>query len=101
MTFDDLLESELAALGAWGSKVTREGPAGVVLPSATVQTFALALHELGTNALKYGALAAANGRLAVRWSVTAEDADAPRLRVDWRESGVDMAGAAAGVSGGG
>ena len=89
MTFEDLLRSELAALGAPDEKFTLDGPAGVPLKSATVQTFSLALHELATNALKYGALASPNGHLTVRWNV-AEGDGPPRLQVDWRESGVDM-----------
>lgn len=89
VTFRDLIESELSALGARG-QLTLEGPAKVPLRSATVQTFALALHELATNALKYGAFATPSGHLTVRWSVS--DESAPRLRVDWRESGVAMSG---------
>ena len=45
----------------------------MTLRSATVQTFALALHELATNALKYGALAPSGGHLAVRWEVAPGD----------------------------
>ncbi|MFN3943685.1 MAG: HWE histidine kinase domain-containing protein [Allosphingosinicella sp.] len=42
----------------------------------------LALHELGTNAAKYGALSAEGGRVSIRWS-TGEG----RLRLVWKESG--------------
>lgn len=56
VTFDELLDTELEALGAPRDKVTLNGLPGVALRSATVQTFSLALHELATNALKYGAL---------------------------------------------
>ncbi|WP_294393818.1 PAS domain-containing protein [uncultured Sphingomonas sp.] len=90
VTFDELLGSELAALGAPDDKVTLDGPEGVPLKSATVQTFSLALHELATNALKYGALAAPDGHLTVRWGVIHADRDGPRLQVDWRETGVVM-----------
>ena len=94
--FDELLRSELSALGVTDSmadRVTLEGPARVPLRSATVQTFALALHELATNAVKYGALAnhATDGRLSVCWHVVVATADgSPVLHVDWRESGVNM-----------
>lgn len=90
VTFEELLRSELAALGAPDDKVTLDGPAGVPLKSATVQTFSLALHELATNALKYGALASPDGHLTVRWNVAEADGGPPRLHVDWRESGVVM-----------
>ena len=94
--FDELLRSELTALGVADGKaerVTFDGPANVPLRSATVQTFALAVHELATNAVKYGALAdgAANAHLAVRWRVEPGTADDPPiLYVEWRESGVIM-----------
>jgi two-component sensor histidine kinase len=53
-----------------------------------VQTFALALHELATNAVKYGALSDRGGQLAVCWEVRHDDARGAQLWVDWRESGV-------------
>lgn len=70
VTFEELIGSELAALGAPNDKVMLDGPTGVALRSATVQTFSLTLHELATNALKYGALASPDGHLTVRWTVT-------------------------------
>jgi PAS domain S-box-containing protein len=92
VAFDDLLRTELSARGVLdgerAGKVVLDGPPGVRLRSATVQTFALALHELATNAVKYGALAAAEGRLVVRWHVARDAAGEARLRVEWRESGV-------------
>jgi PAS domain S-box-containing protein len=91
--FDLLLRDELAAhvaLDPQGNsdKVSIAGPSGVPLRSASVQTLALALHELATNAAKYGALAAPEGHLHVRWSVSQEER--PVLSVDWRETGVTM-----------
>jgi PAS domain S-box-containing protein len=43
---------------------------------------ALALHELGTNAAKYGALSREGGTVSVRWT-----SEGGRLRLEWRESG--------------
>jgi len=43
---------------------------------------AMALHELGTNAAKYGALSVEGGRIAIHWSQSGD-----RLRLEWRESG--------------
>jgi two-component sensor histidine kinase len=43
---------------------------------------AMALHELGTNAAKYGALSVEGGRVSIAWSL-----DGDRLRLEWRESG--------------
>ncbi|ONF97022.1 sensor histidine kinase [Sphingomonas jeddahensis] len=105
--FDLLLRDELSAhveldAAAESGKVTLEGPPRVPLRSATIQTFALALHELATNAVKYGALASADGRLRVRWGVRRDEPSEPRLWVDWRESGVsDMPGSDTPARGGG
>ncbi|WP_176556091.1 PAS domain-containing sensor histidine kinase [Rubellimicrobium rubrum] len=90
VTFDQLIRSELAAHGtldgdAHPARVALSGPPGVRLRSSTVQTFALALHELATNALKYGALSQPDGRLAVGWSIVDGPGGTPLLHVDWRE----------------
>ena len=94
VTFENLLRSELEAVGAVDGtldKVTLNGPSGAALRSSTVQTFALALHELATNALKYGAFAQTSGRLAIIWRVEPAGPDGrPWLHVDWHESGVTM-----------
>jgi len=89
VTFDGLLNAELAAHGMLDDprRVTLAGPSGVSLKSRNVQTFALALHELATNAVKYGAFAAPGGHLAVHWRVETTDGSM-RLHVDWRETGL-------------
>ena len=92
VTFDELIRSELEAAGALqdgGNRVTLDGPEGVALRSSTVQTFAMALHELTTNAVKYGALKQPGAQLSVRWHIERRDAD-PWLHVDWQEHGVVM-----------
>jgi two-component sensor histidine kinase/PAS domain-containing protein len=61
------------------------GGPDVELPPQTAVPIALALHELCTNAVKYGALSNGNGRVAVHW--TFEPADAPLLRITWTETG--------------
>ncbi len=91
VTFDDLIRSELSAVAGGSERIELAGPSGVRLRSSTVQTLAMALHELATNAVKYGALAQPSGRLAVAWSLERHGADErPWLHIDWRESGVDM-----------
>ncbi|SMQ76489.1 PAS domain S-box-containing protein [Sphingopyxis terrae subsp. ummariensis] len=93
VTFDQLLTAELAALDGTAERMHLEGPAGVRLRSSTVQTLAMALHELATNAIKYGALGQAEGRLAIRWALEPEgEGGTPWLHIDWRESGVRMPG---------
>lgn len=93
VTFDQLLQAELGGLGVLDrtSQLDLQGPHSVGLRSATVQTFALALHELATNALKYGALATSQGHLHVGWSMDRDADGLPVLCVEWRESGVDIA----------
>jgi two-component sensor histidine kinase len=44
----------------------------------------MALHELGTNAVKYGALSTEDGRVQLHWELNG--ADPPRLKLRWRES---------------
>lgn len=58
----------------------------VVLPPRTASALAMALHELATNALKYGALSSPEGRVAVAWSEVSESGR-PMLRLTWTESG--------------
>lgn len=93
--FDELLRSELDAHGALdgdqGPQISLSGPKGIRLKSSTVQTLALGLHELATNALKHGALSQPDGRLDIRWSLLTIPDGSPRLRVEWRESGVHVA----------
>lgn len=90
--FDDLIRSELDALGASPGAVTLTGSKGIKLQSSSVQTLAMALHELATNALKYGALAQPAAHLAIAWEVTRDDADGqPWLHIIWNETGVTMA----------
>jgi two-component sensor histidine kinase len=54
-------------------------------------TPALARHEPGTNAVKYGTIATAEGRLHIRWHVTeGKDGTYERFNIDWRESRVGI-----------
>jgi PAS domain S-box-containing protein len=86
-----LVAAQLAAhRDAEAGKVTIEGPP-VEVPPGSAQALALALHELATNAVKYGALGQPSGKLSVTWDVE-EDGGRRRLTLDWRESGVPMSG---------
>jgi two-component system CheB/CheR fusion protein len=74
-----------AAGGREGENLAIEGPPLTLAPKAA-ETMGLAIHELATNALKYGALASSSrsGRIDIQWRLE-EDL----LRFVWAESGVD------------
>ena len=68
--------------GERDARVRIDGPTLMLEPN-TAQTIAISLHELATNAAKYGSLSAADGRVEIAWSGTP---DGP-LRLRWTESG--------------
>ena len=82
-----LLRGELDGFldrGGGGPQADIEGPA-VALPAGAAQPLAMAIHELATNAVKYGALSVPTGRVAVTWTVTG--GMARRLCLRWAETG--------------
>jgi two-component sensor histidine kinase len=62
-----------------------EGP-DVLLAPQTAVSLAMAIHELCTNAIKYGALSNENGTITIRWKTYDESGD-QRLRLEWIECG--------------
>ena len=64
------------------TRVRIEGPQVLLEPNAA-QTIAVILHELATNAAKYGALSTANGQVDLKWSHEADR----RLHLRWTETG--------------
>lgn len=85
----DIVRLELDALSIAQGKVSVSGPQ-VLLNFDSVQTFGLALHELATNAVKYGALRGDNGRLDISWTLDTADSNQDRLSLDWIERGVSI-----------
>ncbi len=65
-----------------GPKILIKGP-DVLLPPASTSILAMTLHELATNAVKYGALSQNNGQLAISWKT----ARGNRLMLTWEERG--------------
>jgi PAS domain S-box-containing protein len=61
-----------------------EGPDIQLTPTASL-AIAMALHELATNAAKYGSLSTAAGRVIIDWEIAGEEN--PRLRLRWKEEG--------------
>jgi PAS domain S-box-containing protein len=64
-----------------GERVTIEGPDLPLAPKTSV-SLAMAVHELATNATKYGSLSNATGRIDIDWEIEGD-----RLRLVWRETG--------------
>lgn len=89
ITIGRLVHMELEALGARASwpRTTIDGPE-VRLRKRSVQTLALCIHELTTNAQKYGALASDRGRLSVQWEIDRSAASRPCLALEWVETGI-------------
>ncbi|MBV9761201.1 MAG: PAS domain S-box protein [Acidobacteriaceae bacterium] len=77
----DIVRDQLTLNGDT-ERITVQGPPAFLSPSSTV-ALSLVLHELGTNARKYGALSAPSGRLQVLWRIGNVE---PVLTVDWTES---------------
>lgn len=74
-----------ATAGAAWDQVTCDGPQ-VILPPQTAVSLAMAIHELSTNAIKYGALSKDTGTVSVAWHVS-HGTDGPRLHLEWKEVG--------------
>ncbi len=69
-----------------GTQIEVSGDAMRVRPDAA-QHIGMALHELATNAAKYGALSTEAGKVQIRWSVDPGEDAARRCVLSWRESG--------------
>jgi PAS domain S-box-containing protein len=84
----EIVDGELEAHKGAGSRVSAEGP-DIILPPRVSLSLSMALHELSTNALKYGALSVPEGRVAVKWKVERKDGTPypTRLCISWEESG--------------
>jgi light-regulated signal transduction histidine kinase (bacteriophytochrome)/CheY-like chemotaxis protein len=78
----DLLNAELSPYRDQSSSISLNGP-GIWLDARAFSVMALVLHELSTNAAKYGALSRTGGRLAVDWNFSGHG----DCEIHWRESG--------------
>jgi PAS domain S-box-containing protein len=80
----DIAEGVLGALDGASARVRLEGPE-IRLEPKTALALSMAFHELGTNALKYGALSTPDGQVSLDWRIaTTPDAT---LELSWAESG--------------
>lgn len=83
-SLDQLVSDSLQIRGTFSNRVASSGPAVLLQPNQAL-SIALALHELLTNAVKYGALSNEAGKVLVEWSRT--DRPKPRLKLIWSELG--------------
>lgn len=78
----EVVRDELLAYGG-GGRIALHGP-DLWLKPDSVQSMSMVLHELATNAAKYGALSQPGGQVTVTWQL---EKDGARLRLDWTERG--------------
>lgn len=82
-SFDEIVEAAIAPFGR--DRFDLDGHQCNVHPKVAV-SLAMVLHELGTNAVKYGALSNDQGRVRIHWACD-QSGDGTRLRFRWEETG--------------
>jgi PAS domain S-box-containing protein len=85
----DVIREQVLLGPALDQRISFSGPS-VTLDSRAGVHLALVLHELATNARKYGALSVPGGRLTIDWRV---EVMGPDLLISWREAGVPQVNA--------
>jgi two-component system, chemotaxis family, CheB/CheR fusion protein len=83
-SLQELVVTELAPFNRATSNITIEGPLVALTPKAGL-AFAMAIHELASNAAKYGALSKPTGALSVTWRIEAKEVS--MLNFSWIEFG--------------
>jgi PAS domain S-box-containing protein len=82
---DKLVRSQLAHFsGASGTRIEINGPP-LLLCGEAAQAIGMALHELATNAGKYGALSSDTGRIKINWDVRHRTGREEQFAIVWRE----------------
>jgi PAS domain S-box-containing protein len=81
----ELVQSQLGHYAATGNRVEIAGP-NVLLTPLSAQYLGMALHELATNAVKYGALSGADGQIAITWQLDGAR-EKRQFQMTWIERG--------------
>jgi PAS domain S-box-containing protein len=81
-----LVRSQLVHVAGLSLERVSSDGQDLALQPAAAQAIGIALHELATNAVKFGALSTARGRVSVRWGVQPINGER-ELVISWRESG--------------
>ena len=86
-TMGEIVHSQLQPVGELvGKRIELDGPESLVVRPRAAEALGLAVHELLTNALKYGALSGSDGQVRVSW-VADGTVEEPTFEVEWRECG--------------
>ena len=83
-TLEELVRFQLAPFVGESALLDTAGPELMLRPEA-VQNLGFALHELATNAAKYGALSVPGGHVAIRWQ-QCDGSDGRGIEISWAES---------------
>lgn len=82
-----LIDAVLEPFGGSFVKVVQTDGPDIFLNANAIQNIALALHELATNAAKYGAMSVPTGRVKISWKLESRDDDRRVLSFTWTEVG--------------
>jgi len=85
-SIEELVRSQLASFITDPSCLQISGPDLLLRPEA-VQNLGFALHELATNANKFGALCQSGGLVAIQWDIARNAAGQARIHLTWQERG--------------
>jgi PAS domain S-box-containing protein len=85
VSMKELVHSQLGHYGASSDRVEIKGP-NVLLTPLSAQYLGMALHELSTNAVKYGALSGPEGRITIAWQLR-KVGDKRHFQMSWVERG--------------
>lgn len=88
VSITELVHAVLRPLGTSAARISLSGPDLQIMPKAAV-SLSMALHELGTNALKYGSLTVDQGRIEIDWALESD-----LFRLTWQERGGPVPAAA-------
>jgi len=85
-TIEDVVRAQLGhCLDLIGAQIFLSGPS-LTLPSEMIQTIGLAVHELATNAVKYGALSSLAGRVDISWTIADGPEGEKLVTLSWIET---------------
>ena len=86
-SLSELIETEFSPyLEEATGRLEADGPPVWLAPNTAV-ALGMAIHELTTNAVKYGALSTRDGRVLLHWALSEVDPDTDQLSILWREEG--------------